>query len=84
KMNNQNQPLYLVDELSFSPNNRLSVPHIDRRINYKEKEELHNRDYRLPMRNISSTIANSWKNESELVIEHYEYIAKEANKIFKK
>ncbi|CAG8852500.1 31181_t:CDS:1, partial [Gigaspora margarita] len=46
-------------------------------------KELHNRNYYLCMRNISSAIANSWKNESEIVIEHYENIAREANKIFK-
>ncbi|CAG8752302.1 27779_t:CDS:2, partial [Dentiscutata erythropus] len=46
-------------------------------------KELHNENYHLSMRVISSAIANSWRNEPDNVIEHYENIARQANKIFK-
>lgn len=45
-------------------------------------KELHARDHRLPMRSVSSAVANSWREEPEHVVEHYEVIAKEASRIY--
>ncbi|CAG8518627.1 1621_t:CDS:2 [Ambispora gerdemannii] len=43
----------------------------------KYVEELHARGFRLPMRDVSASVASSWKDEPEIIIAHYEEIARE-------
>ncbi|GBC10833.1 hypothetical protein RclHR1_09940001 [Rhizophagus clarus] len=45
-------------------------------------KELHARDYRLPMRSVSSSVATAWRDEPEHIVEFYEEIAREASKIY--
>ncbi|CAG8489466.1 12438_t:CDS:2 [Ambispora leptoticha] len=48
----------------------------------KYVEELHARGYRLPMRDVSASVASSWKDEPEMIVAHYEEIARETSKIY--
>lgn len=45
-------------------------------------KELHARDYRLPMRSVSASVASAWRDEPEHIVEYYEDIAREASKIY--
>ncbi|CAJ0626241.1 11259_t:CDS:2 [Entrophospora sp. SA101] len=41
-------------------------------------KELHARNHRLPMRSISPSVANSWREEPDSVVNHYEQLARDA------
>jgi len=43
---------------------------------------LHARDYRLPMRSVSASVASAWREEADHIVEYYEEIAREASKIY--
>ncbi|CAG8622463.1 1050_t:CDS:1 [Funneliformis caledonium] len=45
-------------------------------------KELHAKDYRLPMRSVSASVASAWREEPDHVVEYYEDIAREASKIY--
>ncbi|CAI2168143.1 9487_t:CDS:1 [Funneliformis geosporum] len=45
-------------------------------------KELHAKDYRLPMRSVSASVASAWREEPEQIVEFYEKIAREASKIY--
>ncbi|CAJ0828003.1 3691_t:CDS:2, partial [Entrophospora sp. SA101] len=45
-------------------------------------KELHARNHRLPMRSISPSVANSWREEPDSVVNHYEQLARDASKYY--
>ncbi|RIA98144.1 hypothetical protein C1645_750726 [Glomus cerebriforme] len=45
-------------------------------------KELHAKDYRLPMRSVSASVASAWRDEPDHIVEYYEEIAREASKIY--
>ncbi|CAG8578661.1 2771_t:CDS:1 [Paraglomus occultum] len=45
-------------------------------------QQLHSKGYRLPMRDLSPLISKSWREQPDIVVQHYEQLAKEASSYY--
>ncbi|CAG8585617.1 614_t:CDS:1 [Paraglomus brasilianum] len=45
-------------------------------------QQLHSKGYRLPMRDLSPLISKSWREQPDMIVQHYEQLAKEASSYY--